>query len=154
MRTSALVVLALAAASALADPPSPAEMAKIQHDVAKAQKEVDKKYEGRDLSPEEKKQQIKDRAAAENGVLDKAGVDRKDYARASAKMSKEDRAALANENEKLEKKEKAAGGSGQGGSKDVVIEKGGGGEKTPEEEAAEMDRAMGFGKGSGSKKKK
>ncbi len=152
MRTSALVAL-LFAASALADPPSPAEMAKLQHDVAKAQKEVDKKYEGRELSPEEKKQQIKDRAAAENGVLEKAGVDRKDYARAGAKMSKEDRAALASENEKLDKKEKAAGGAGQGGSKEVVIEKGGAGQKTPEEEAAEMDRAMGFGKGGGKKRK-
>lgn len=147
------MVLLLAAAPALADPPSPAEMAKIQHDVAKAQKEVDKKYEGRELSPEEKKQQIKDRAAAENGVLEKAGVDRKDYARASAKMSKEDRAALANENEKLDKKEKASGGAGQGGSKDVVIEKGGGSAASDADEAAAMDRAAGYGKGGGKKRK-
>ena len=132
----------LVAATAFADPPTPEQVAKIQHDVQKAQDEVDKKYQGRQLSAEERKQQIKDRGAAEGTVLEKAGVDRKEYARASAKLSKDDRAAVESEKVKLEKKDK---GDGKSGSKEVVIEKGGQ-PATDADEAAAMDRAAGYGK--------
>lgn len=149
MRASGLVVV-LVSVTAFADPPSAEQMAKLQHDVEKAQAESDKKYQGRELSPEDRKQQIKDRAAAENGVLEKAGVDRKDYARASAKLSKDDRAALESEKAKLDKKDK--GGADTGGGKEIVIEKGGQ-PATDADEAAAMDKASGYGKG-GSKKRK
>lgn len=157
MRSFALCVM-LFAAAAFAAPPSAEEMAKLQHDIQKAQSDSDKKYQGRELSPEEKKQQIKDRGAAENAVLEKAGVDRKEFARASAKLSKDDRAAVENEKAKLEKSDKAAAGGGAakggGGNGEVVIEKGGQGQMTPEEEAAAMDRQQGLGKSSGGSGKK
>lgn len=154
MRTLALAVL-LVGFAVRADPPSAEQMAKLQHDIQQATDAVDKKYEGKELSPEEKKQQIKDRAAAENGVLDKAGVDKKDFARASAKMSKDDRATVASEKEKLDKKDKAGDGAAKGGSKEIVVEKGGqGAPKSDEEQAAEMDKQSGYGKGSGKKSSK
>jgi len=151
MRTFTLLIAVFATAAA-ASPPTAEQMAKIQYDVKKATDAVDKKYQGRQLSSDERKQQMAERAAAESAVLDKAGVDKKEYVKADAKMSKEDRETVKNETEKLEKKEKA-GGEKQGGSKEVVIEKGGQGQKTPEEEAAEMDKAMGFGKGGGKKRR-
>ncbi len=146
--TTALFATALFATAVLAEPPSAEQMAKLQYDVKKATDAVDKKYEGRQLSADERKQQMKERAAAESSVLEKAGVDRKDYVHADAKMSKSDRETVKAETEKLEKKDKA-GSQPQGGNKEVVIEKGGKGEMTPEQEAAEMDKAMGFGKSSG-----
>lgn len=146
MRTSGLVLM-LVAVTAFADPPTPEQAAKLQHDVQKAQDEVDKKYQGRELSADDRKQQIRDRAAAENGVLEKAGVDRKEYARANAKLSKDDRAAIESEKAKLDKKDK--GGESKGGNKEIVIEKGGQ-PATDADEAAAMDRAAGYGK----KKKK
>lgn len=149
MRAPGLVVVLLSV-TAFADPPTAEQMAKIQHDVEKAQAESDKKYQGKELSPEDRKQQIKDRAAAENGVLEKAGVDRKDYARASAKLSKDDRAAVESEKQKLDKKDKA--GAEKGGGKDVVIEKGGQ-PASDADEAAAMDKASGYGKGGGKKRK-
>src|SRR5699024_10868102 len=139
MRTPLLV--ALLSLTAYADPPSPEDLAKLQHDIQKATDEVDKKYAGKELSQDEKKQQIKDRAAAEASVLVKAGVDKKDFARASARLSKDDRSAVAAEKEKLDQKDKAAGAAKQGGGNEVIVEKGGKGQPmTPEEEAAAMDK--------------
>jgi hypothetical protein len=156
MRALALAAF-FAASAAFAEPPSAEQMAKLQNDIQKAQDAVDKKYEGKNLSQDERKQQMQERAAAENGVLEKAGVDRKEFARANAKMSKDDRAAYANEKEKLDKQAKAGAAADKGeGAKEIVIEKGGPGGKpmTDEEEAAAMDRAAGYGKSSGGKRKK
>ncbi|MBL8950062.1 MAG: hypothetical protein JNK82_04755 [Myxococcaceae bacterium] len=154
MRTP-LFLLALAASAAFAAPPTTDQVAKIQYDVKKAQAAVDKKYEGRELSKEEKKQQLKERADAENAVIEKSGVDRKDYARTEAKLSKDDRAAVAYETEKLEKQDKAAAQQAKqgGGNGEVVIEKGGQGQMSPEEEAAAMDKAAGFKSGGGKKRR-
>ncbi|MBK7861392.1 MAG: hypothetical protein IPJ65_22815 [Archangiaceae bacterium] len=153
MRTLALF-LVLAAGTVHAEPPSAEQMAKLQHDIQQATDDVDKKYAGKELSADERKQQIKDRAAAENAVLDKAGVDKKEYARAGAKMSKEDRATAASEKEKLDAKDKAAAGA-KGGQTEVIVEKGGGNgqQLTPEEEAAAIDKAKGFDKGAGGSSK-
>jgi hypothetical protein len=125
---------------------SPEDVAKLQHDVSQATAAVDKKYEGRALTPEERKQQVKERAAAEREVLDKAGVSAKDFARASAKQSKADREATQAAADRLSKQDSAAKQKADGAPGEVVIEKGGQGELTPEEEAKAMDQAAGFGK--------
>jgi hypothetical protein len=145
MRTLALVLM-LAAGAAHADPPSAEELAKLQHDVQQATDEVDKRYAGKELSQDDRKQQLKERAAAEKAVLEKAGVDKKDYVKASAKQSREDRAAVAAEKEKLDQKDKAGASADKGGQKEIVVEKGGKKEMTPEEEAAAMDKAKGYDK--------
>lgn len=155
MRTLLAAVL-LSSSAALADPPSPEDMAVIQHDIDKATSDVDKKYSGKELSSDEKKQQIKERAAAERAVLEKKGVNGKDFARAQATMSKDDRAANKAAGAELEKKDKAAADAPKGGGKEIVIEKGGAGAepKSDEDEAAAMDRAQGLGKSNSGGKKK
>ena len=150
-------MFSLALALLLCEAPSPEQMAKLQHDIDSATSEVDKKYAGKELSPDDKKQQAKDRARAEQNVLEKAGVDRKDFARAGARMSKSDREVNAAEKSKLDKADKAApsSGSGDGKGKEIVIEKGGAGApKTDAELAAEADRQAGYGKTSSKSKKK
>lgn len=128
-----------------AEPPSPEDLAKIQYEQEKAAADVEKKYGDKkpsELSPEERRAMIKERAAAEREVLDKHGVDPKEYARAQAKQSVDDRARQRAAAEKLKKD----GDAKPAQKKDeVIIERG----HTPEsdaEEAAAADRAAGFNK--------
>jgi hypothetical protein len=59
-------------------------------------------------------------------VLDKAGVDPKEYTKYIAKMNREDRAATKAAGEKLEQQEKeaAAKDAKKGGPKEIVVQKG------------------------------
>src|SRR4051812_9069823 len=103
MRTLLLAVLAVPLA-ARAEPPSPEDIAKIQHEQEKAAADVDKKYGDRkpsELSPEERRAMTKEKAAADREVLEKHGVDPKEYARASAKQNLDDRARTRAAREKL-----------------------------------------------------
>jgi hypothetical protein len=138
---------------ARADPPTPEEIAKIQHEQEKATAELEKKYGNRrisELSNEERRTLIKERADAEREVLDKHGVDPKDFARATAKQSLEDRAKTRTEREKL----KADADKKPDEKKDEVIIERGHTAEMDAEEAAEMDKAAGFNKTTTKKKKK
>ena len=134
---------------------TPEQRAQLVRDQQKAAEAVEKKYGNKkssELSAEERRTLMKDRAAAERGVLEKAGVDPKEFARSSAKLSRNERAATEAAGKALEEKEAAAAKTGEGkkagGKKEIVIEKNGktvqGGE--PVNEAAEMDKALGRGR--------
>ncbi len=81
-----ILVLALGA-----DPIPPEKAAQIEFDERKAQAEVTARYGNKqlsELSQEERRQLTKDRAAAEAKVLDKHGVDAKQWARESIKRDR------------------------------------------------------------------
>jgi hypothetical protein len=123
----------------LAQAPSPEEIAKIQVEQSKANAEIEKKYGGKkqsELSSDERKAMMQERATAEAAILDKHGVDAKSFARASAKQSKEERAATQQAAEKLEKEKKNEK------PKDTAAAPA----SSDEEEAKEADRQMGYGK--------
>jgi hypothetical protein len=149
------VCAVLAAFGALAEDLSPEKLGQIEHEQNKAAAEIDKKYGNKkpsELSSEERRQMIKDKAAAEQSVLDKHGVEKKDYVHAQTRMGKDDREMASRTTKGLEKKDlEDDAKKKQGGQKEVVVEHG-----LPQEdvnEAAEMDKQMGYGKGSGGKKK-
>jgi hypothetical protein len=149
-------------ASAFADPPSPEDVAKIQYEQDQANADIDKKYGNKkssEMSSSERKEMMNDKAAAERAVLEKHGVSAKDFSRAQAKQSLDDRAQTREASDKLKKDAEAAKKKDDGkGKGEVVIEKGNGkGTGTPEDDAAEaaaMDKQSGYGKGGGKSGKK
>jgi hypothetical protein len=111
---------------------SPEQLAKVQHDRQKAMAEVSKKYGDKkpsELTQDERREMIHDQREAEDRVLEKNGVDRKEIARYEAKLSLDDRAATKaakqqiEEKEKREADEKAKGGEKQGGD-NIPIQRG------------------------------
>lgn len=153
-----LVLASLLAALAVhADDLTPEKRAKLQREQQKAAEAVEKKYGNKkpsELSPDERRSQLKEKAAAQRDVLEKAGVDPKDFARSGSKLSREEKANTDAAAKDLEAKEAADAKAGDGkkaagGKKEVVIEKNGkttqGGE--PVNEAAEMDKELGLKKG-------
>ncbi|MBS1152621.1 MAG: hypothetical protein H6Q89_4319 [Myxococcaceae bacterium] len=133
---------------------TPEKRAKLQRDQQKAAEAVEKKYGNKkasELSSEERKSLMKEKAAAEREVLEKAGVDPKEYARSQSKMSREDRANTDAAGKELEAKEAAAAKDGAGkktAKKEIVIEKNGKSAGDPEvNEAAELDKQMGLKRG-------
>src|SRR3954468_729722 len=91
-----------------ADDLTPQKAAQVEKDREKAMADVAKKYGNKkssELSPDERREMIQDQRAAENGVLEKNGVDAKDMARYQTKMGADDRAAAKNERERLDKKD-------------------------------------------------
>lgn len=120
-----VVVLALAA-----DDLTPQKAAKVQKDLDQANADVAKKYGNKkssELSQDERREMIRDQRAAEIAVLDKNGVDPKEYARYEAKMNMADRAATKDARVALDKKEaddkKAAEAAKQGGQ-EIQIQRG------------------------------
>lgn len=153
------LVTALLSFCAFADDVDPETIAKIRSEQKDARAEVDKKYGNKkpsELSAAERKQMAKDKNEAELKVLGKNNVDPKDFARAEAKMGKDDRAAAEAAEKKLEKQKeqaKADEAKKKEGKKEIVIEKGGKGggpaPGTPEGDAAEAaaaDREAGLKK--------
>lgn len=159
MRTAALAAALFSLCAFAGDELDPQTIAKIRSEQKEARAEVDKKYGNKkpgELSSAERKQMAKEKNEAELKVLEKNRVEPKDYARAEAKLGKDDRAAADAEEKRLEKEKegaKAADGKKKDGKKEVVVEKGGKGAAaagTPEgdaAEAAQMDREAGLGKG-------
>ena len=156
---SLLLTALLLTCSAYADDLTPENMAKIQNEQAKANEAIDKKYGNKkpsELSADDRRQMMKDKSAAEREVLEKHGTDPKSFARASSKMSRDDRAATDSATKDLQKKDAdaaAAGGADAkktGGKKEIVIEKNGksaGGPDDDANEAAKMDKQNGLGRG-------
>ena len=92
---------------------SPEQAAAIQHDAEKAQAEVAAKYgqkKSSELSSDERRDMIRDQAAAEREVLDRHGVSAHDWARSQALRSREERAQVKREAAAIaeQEKEKAA----------------------------------------------
>lgn len=147
-----LLAAALLSLGAFADDLTPDQIAKLQSDQKKAAEAVEKKYGDGKLSASERKELAKEKAAAEAAVLEKAGVDKKEFVRASTKQSRDDRAATEAAMKDIEAKDKAAadkkGGAAEkkGGGKEIVIEKNGKVQGAEVNEAAEMDKAAGYGK--------
>src|SRR5688572_28366990 len=90
---------------------TPESVAKIDREQKKANDAIDKKYGNKkpsELSSAERREIIKERGEAEKAVLEKAGVDPKEYTKYTAKMNREDRVATKAAAEKLEQQEKDA----------------------------------------------
>ncbi len=137
MRTALLLAaLSLAAPAFGADDVlNPEKAAKIDRDTDKALKEVDKKYGNKkpsELTSDERKAVIQERAAAERAVLDKHNVDPKTFTNYSARQTREERAATKQAGQALEAQEKAAEADKAkekekaGGPKEITIQRGGG----------------------------
>jgi hypothetical protein len=125
-----LPALLIALALTADDPISLEKSAQIELEQEKARDEVAKKYGNKkfsELSPEERKQMSKDQDAAAREVLEKAGVDPKQWARDSMKR---DRAAYAQQKELLKDiKEKQKAGLEQAKKakeqvKEVTVQRG------------------------------
>lgn len=154
MRTLLAAALLIAGVSFAADELTPQNMAKIQSEQKKASEAIDKKYGNKkpsELTPDERRAMQKEKGESERAVLDKHGVDPKSFAKAGAKMGREDRAANEAATQDLERqdaqaKTAPAADSKKGGKKEIVIEKDGKSSE-PVNEAAEMDKAAGLGRG-------
>jgi hypothetical protein len=86
-------------------------LAEDLRDEQAAQAKVNANYGNRkpsEMSNEERRQAAQDQQAAGLGVMEKHGVSDKDYARQTARMGPEERAAVALAEKKLEEKDKAA----------------------------------------------
>jgi hypothetical protein len=133
MRASLLLAALTLAAPAFADDDlTPEKTAKIEREKNKALEAVDKKYGNRkssEMSSDERREVIRERAAAENEVLEKNNVSPKAYVSYTAHMNKEDRAATKAADAKLEEKEKQAAAAKkdketQGGPKEIQVQRG------------------------------
>lgn len=136
MRFTLILALFTFSAPALAeDDLTPEKAAKIERDQTKALEAVDKKYGNKkssELSNDERREAIRDRAAAEREVLEKNDVSAKAYTQYTSKMSVEDRAATKAAGARLEEKEKAAAsrekekekGKAAGGPREIPIQRG------------------------------
>jgi hypothetical protein len=90
---------------------TPERIAAIRRDEQAAQAKVDAAYGNRkpsEMSSEERQQAIRDQQAAGLDVMAKHGVSDKDYARRVARLSPEEREAVAREEKRLEEEEKRA----------------------------------------------
>lgn len=107
----AITLLTLCLALAADEPIAPEKSAVIEREQQKAQAEVNAKYGNKkptELSREEQAQRAKDLADADKGVLDKNGVDPKQWARESLKKDRDAYAQGKQRVKELEEKEKAA----------------------------------------------
>ncbi len=148
-----VLVSILTALVAHAEDLTPEKRAKLQREQQKAAEAVEKKYGNKkasELSSEERKSLMREKQAAEREVLEKAGVDPKEYARSEAKMGREEKANTDAASKDLEAKEAAAAKDGAkkpAKKGEVVVEKNGKGANPEVNEAAELDKARGLGKG-------
>jgi hypothetical protein len=145
MRPLLPLLLLFSLAAHAGDELSPDKVGQLEHDQLKAEQAIDKKHGNKpssELSDDERRQIIQEKAAADQSVLDKAGVDRKDFARGSARLSRGDRARADATEKALEKKDAEAAKAKPQGGNQIVIEHGTGEEVN---EAAQADQAMGLG---------
>ncbi|MFT3707052.1 MAG: hypothetical protein QM817_05220 [Archangium sp.] len=106
-----LPALLIALALTADDPISPEKSAQIEIEQEKARDEVAKKYGNKsfsELSPEERKQMSKDQDEAAKAVLDKAGVDPKQWARDALKRDRNEYAQQKELVKEIKEKQKVA----------------------------------------------
>lgn len=90
---------------------TPEKIAAIRRDEQAAQAKVDAAYGNRkpsEMSTEERRKAIQDQQAAGLAVMERHGVSDKDYARRVARLSPEEREAVAREERRLEEEERKA----------------------------------------------
>jgi hypothetical protein len=116
---------------------SPDDIAAIQQEQAKAAAAVEDKYKDK-TSPSDLRAKMKESAAAQRAVLDARGVKPAEWARASATMSAETRAAV--EAKKKASEPKAEAGKKPGAASTAQ-------QDADAAEAAAMDQTMGLGTG-------
>jgi hypothetical protein len=125
-----LSLISLCLALVADEPMAPEKAAAIEHAQVKAQAEVDAKYGNKkatELSPDERKQRAKDLAAADKAVLDKNGVDPKQWARESLRKDRDQYAQGKQLRKDLEEKEKAADAKAKAEAnapKEIVVQRG------------------------------
>ena len=147
MRTLFLGVLLSSFIALAGDDLSPEQLGQIEHEQKKADAAIDKKYGNRqssEMSQDERREMIHEKAEAEQAILDKHGVDKKEYVHATSKSSREDRE-RSKAAEKAAEKKDAEEAQKKPEQKQIVIEHG----LPPEDgvnEAAEMDKQMGYKK--------
>jgi hypothetical protein len=165
MRSLTVAAVLLAFTASAEDVP-PETIAKIRAEQKAAAAAVDKKYEGKKLTKDDRKAMEAEKNEAAQKVLDNNKVDAKSFARSSAKMGRDDAAAADATQKGIEKKAeddaKAAADKkkkDEAKGKEVVVERGGkGGKAGPAggppgssegdaAEAAAADREAGLGKG-------
>lgn len=133
-----LAALSLAAPAFADDELNPEKVAKIERDTEKALEKVDKKWGNKkpsELTSDERKQVIQERAAAEREVFEKNNVDAKAYTKYTSRQTKSERAATKEASARLEEQEKTDAAQAQkdketkqqGGPKEIVIQRGGAG---------------------------
>ena len=171
---------ALAAAPLAFADLDPDQLAKIEREKDEALADVAKKHGDKkpsEMDAAERKQLIQEQAAAERAVLEKNGVSAKEYARGSAKLSRDGRDQMKKTSKELEEKakaDKAAAEAAKNKKGEIPIQRGfnnrnpvevegatnANGEPVveqglppDEEEAAAMDRANASGGGKHKSKK-
>jgi hypothetical protein len=108
VRRLSLIAACLFATSALADSPTPEQLAAIDRDDKKAQADVAAKHgnkQSSEMSSEERSAMIAEQQAATSEVYAKYGVDGKEVARKEATLTKEERKQVQAEKERLDKEE-------------------------------------------------
>lgn len=112
---------------------NPAMAAQIEHDQQKAFDDIDKKHGNKlssEMSTDERRDIIHERAAAEEQVFEKHKVDRKDYTKYITKMGLDDRAAMKDATKKLDEKDaeekvkKESDDSAPKDPKDIPVQRG------------------------------
>ena len=125
-----ITLLTLCLALGADEPLAPEKSAAIEREQQKAQAEIDAKYGNKkptELSREERSQRAKDLAEADKAVLDKNGVDPKQWARESLKKDRAEYAQNKQAVKDLEEKEKAAEAKKKAdaaGPKEVEVQRG------------------------------
>jgi len=158
MRTLPLAVVLLSFAAYARDV-SPETVAKVKREQKAADEKVAAKYGNKkagEMSKDEKKAMAKEMAEAEQKVLKENNIDPKAFARSEAKQTVEERAATnaaveaGDKKDKEEAEKKAADAKKpKDGKKEIIVEKNGKVTQGAGEvnEAADMDKAAGLGKG-------
>lgn len=131
-----LAALTLAVPAFAGDDLDPEKAAKIERDTEKALEKVDQKWGNKkpsQLTSDERKQVIADRAAAEREVFEKHNVDAKTYTKYTSRQTKEERAATKEAGQRILQQEKADAAKKDeekkqpGGPKEIIIQRGGAG---------------------------
>lgn len=106
---------------------TPEQIANIQRDEKAAEAKVQAAHGNKkssELSAAERRQMIHEQQDAIQGVMDKHGVSRKDYARQTARMGPKGNAAVAEAEKSLEAKDKAAKAAQEQGTGEIQVQNG------------------------------
>src|SRR5438477_77615 len=103
-----LLATLLVSLTASAQDLNPAKAAQIEHDQQKKYDDIDKKHGNKlssEMSSDERRDIIHERAAAEQEVFEKQGVSGKDYTKYVTKMGLDDRASMKDAAKRLDEKD-------------------------------------------------